>query len=210
MEREGVIKFGLCHEHGDPPDTGSVAELDAWRDVLRRLGLIGRDPRRYGGLAFGNVSHRPAAAGGFLVSASQTGGLDAPGPAGYCEVVAWDVERNTIRSRGPLSPSSESLTHGAVYAADDTVAWVFHGHAPAIWSRRDILGLPETPAGIPYGTPEMARTVATLVRGAGPEAVFAMAGHRDGVIAYGRDSGATGSALVRTLAAALATAHAGR
>ncbi|MCS4503167.1 class II aldolase/adducin family protein [Arhodomonas aquaeolei] len=209
MEREGVIKFDLCHEHGAPPDAASVAVLDAWRDVLRRLGLIGGSPRRYGGLGFGNVSHR-AAGGAFVVSGSQTGGLDAPGPAGYCEVTAWDMEHNTIRSRGPVRPSSESLTHGAVYAADDTVAWVFHGHSPEIWSRRRVLGLPETPADVPYGTPAMARAVASLVRRAGPQAVFAMAGHRDGVIAYGRDSDATGGALVRTLAAALAAAHAGR
>lgn len=209
MEREGVIKFDLCHEHGAAPDAVAVAVLDAWRDVLRRLGVIGRSPGRYDGIAFGNVSHRTPD-GAFLVSGTQTGGLAAPGPGGYCEVMAWDVERNTIRSRGPVRPSSESLTHGAVYAADDTVAWVFHGHAPEIWSRRGALGLPETPADVAYGTSEMARAVAALVRRAGADAVFTMAGHRDGIIAYGRDSGATGGALVRTLALALAAAHAGR
>jgi hypothetical protein len=51
---------------------------------------------------------------------------------------------------------------------------------------------PATPADVPYGTPDMARSVAGLVTAQKQLPVlFAMAGHQDGVVAYGTDIAST-------------------
>ena len=67
---------------------------------------------------------------------------------------------------------------------------IVHGHAPALW--RFILdhGGPHTPPEVDYGTPRMAIEAKRLVRSAERRAwrfpgLLAMAGHEDGVIAWG-------------------------
>ncbi|WP_440995298.1 class II aldolase/adducin family protein [Arhodomonas sp. SL1] len=206
MEQEGVIKFELRHRHGPAPARGLVAGLDAWRQILHRLALLGQDPKRYGGLGFGNVSRRLPDGDGFLVSGTQTGGWSILGPDGYTRVTHWDAGQNAVRSLGPVRPSSESLTHGAVYAADAAVAWVFHVHSPEIWGRHSELGIAATPAEVPYGTPEMARAVTQVVAREGSSGLFAMGGHRDGIVAYAPGAETAGCALLGALAAALAAA----
>src|SRR5581483_9370224 len=56
--QEGVTKFDLAYTPSAPLPMTSVAALIAWRMILWRLGLIGLDPARYGGVGFGNVSAR--------------------------------------------------------------------------------------------------------------------------------------------------------
>lgn len=129
-ETEGVIKFEMSFEqqtlHG--PD---ISELTVWREILTRLGLVGQDPARYDGLGFGNLSKRSSR--GFLITGSQTGHLDRPGPEGYAEVLDWSLDENRILARGLVKPSSESLTHAAVYDLSEQVQTVFHVHSPQIW-----------------------------------------------------------------------------
>jgi len=216
--REGVIRFDARHrtaplESRLYEDTAS--ELGAWREVLARLGLIGRDPDRYEGLGYGNVSARVgpfgAAARGqrrFLVTGTQTAGRARLTLADYCVVESYDLVRNAVTSAGLVPPSSESLTHGAIYDIAPAVRFVFHAHAPEIWRQRHALGLPVTAVSAENGTPEMAAEVQRLFRestlpGMG---LVAMGGHEDGVIAIGQSAAEAGEVLVRQLARALATA----
>src|SRR5262249_35839367 len=125
--------------------------LSAWREVLARLSLVGRDPARYEGLGYGNLSARLAPFGDvgrgrrrFLVTGSQTGGIPDLTLDHYCVVERYDVARNTVHSLGPVRPSSESLTHGAIYDAAPAARFVFHAHAPEIWRAARALGLPVT------------------------------------------------------------------
>ncbi len=211
-EREGVVKFHFeIAPPAAPPSRAAaagLAELGAWRAILRRLGVLGRDPARYGGYGFGNVSCRlSAGTPGFFVSASQTGHLENLGAADWVEVLECDPERNFLRARGLASPSAESMTHAAVYAQDPRIRCVLHGHSPEIFAAAGRLGLPATGAGVPYGTPAMAREVARLFRQesafAAGRGCFVMADHEDGVIAFGRSATEAGRALVETLARAL-------
>jgi len=58
---EGVIQFAVDHETRMLEERvfGEMAlVLAAWRELLARLGLIGRDPSRYQGAGYGNVSAR--------------------------------------------------------------------------------------------------------------------------------------------------------
>ena len=207
MHEEGIIKFNLQFTATGPAPISGIEELNAWRRIFRQLGLIGQDPKRYGGCGFGNISrrlppyeaprnHRP-----FVISGSQTGHLEELSSAGFATVNEFDNERNRIVANGPLKPSSESLTHGAVYNAHTNIRIVFHVHSPTIWQRAARLGLPVTDAQARYGTPAMAQEVERLIEDAGcaETGIFAMGGHEDGVIAYGHTADEAGCVLIRTL-----------
>lgn len=203
-ETEGVIKYALDFTLGAPPALSySLAQLDAWRSILHRLGMVGQTPARYDGYGFGNVSVRDG--DGFSISGTQTGKPEQLGAAGYAQVTACNPQTNAVEARGAVKPSSESLTHGAVYALDDGIACVLHVHSPDIWLARANLGLPSTAADVPYGTPAMAAAVAALYANTALPCgrVFAMDGHEDGVVAFGADPAHAGQALLSVLAESL-------
>jgi ribulose-5-phosphate 4-epimerase/fuculose-1-phosphate aldolase len=179
--------------------------MRAWRRVLRRQGMIGRDPRRYGGLGFGNLSVRdPLDPRRFVITASQTGGARDLRQQDLVRIVSLSLARFWVEAEGRKPPSSETLSHAMVYAADDSVRWVLHVHSPEIWQQADVLGLPGTPAHVPYGSRAMADAVAALLQSepARPM-VFTTRGHGDGVFACGHDADDTGLALLRALARGL-------
>ncbi len=219
---DGVILFNAHHaprpladfwrEHIGDPLCGLGAlteELARWRAALIDAGLVGQDPARYGGGGFGDLSARlpgaAGAAGAFLVTGTQTSGLGHLGgralSAHLCAVLSVDLPANAARSEGPARPSSEAMTHAALYAASPEVMWVFHGHAPLLWRAAGRLGLPVTPAEVGYGTPEMAAAAAGLW-GAGRwglGGVLAMGGHEDGVVCAGREAREAGEGLLAAL-----------
>ena len=207
-ETEGVIKFELDFTEGPPPPRELLRSLDAWRTILHRLGLIAQDPDRYGGLAFGNVSlrvHGISVTGStplFVISGSQTGRLHQLGAGDYCWVTDYDLSCNRISAFGATSPSSETLTHAAVYAADDSIECAIHIHSPEMWDKADALALPKVSPAIGYGTPEMAAAIGTLVKSSAGR-VIAMAGHRDGIVSYGQSVAEAAEQAIAALARAL-------
>lgn len=207
---EGVIKFQLLFTPGPLPDGLPLAELIAWQRVMHRLGLLGRDPERYGGLAYGNLSRRVSGRC-FVVSASQTGDLPQPGPDDYCLVTDWDCAANRICALGPAKPSSESLTHAALYDADPAIGCIIHGHSAEIWPLREVLGLASSPDDAPYGTPAMGGAMAQLyrVQGFSGAGAIAMGGHVDGLVSFGRDPDEAGQAMVHLLRCALSLGQPG-
>jgi methylthioribose-1-phosphate isomerase len=192
---EGVTKFKALHREA-PELKDDLSALIRARQKLFAAGLVGRDPARYGGAGFGNVSQRLQR--GFAVSGTQTGGVDALLPSHFCHVEHFSVQDNEVVTRGPVPPSSESMTHGMIYAAVQSASVVLHVHAPRIWKAREQLGLPTTAAHIGYGTAEMAEEVARLLRETPLTRirVLAMAGHEDGIIAFGDDADDVASALL--------------
>lgn len=218
---EGVVKFQLTHRPAALEERvlgDAVRALMGWREVLRRLGGLGQDAARYGGAGYGNLSARvpPLGESGrgrrrFLVTGTQTGGRRVFALADCSVVERYDLEHNQVASFGGTAPSSESLTHGAIYDASPSARAVFHVHSPDLWQGARALGLPLTRAEIPYGTPEMAREVERMFREAAlfEHRIFAMAGHEDGVIAFGDSADAAGATLLRHWARALARSGAG-
>ena len=212
---EGVIKFQCDHggSAGDLRRHGQViAELRAWRLVMKQLAVLGCDSSRYGGAGFGNLSARvgpPSAPLGrrqMIVSASQTGRLDDVGIEHFCLIERYDIDRNQVVSRGHDLPSSESLTHAALYDLGPHIRAVLHGHAPQLWHKARALRLPQTRPEVPYGTREMAREMARVHRETtfAEVGVLAMAGHEDGIVAVGRSLDEAGQRLVTWLARAYA------
>ncbi len=98
------------------------------------------------------------------------------------------------------------MTHAAIYDLSPHIRYVFHAHAPQIWQQARRLGLPTTRADVPYGTQAMALEVRRLYQSTGlaERGILAMAGHEDGIIAFGHRAEEAGRALVATLARALA------
>lgn len=208
-EVEGVTKFDLVYAVSPALPRATLARLIAWRALLWRLGMIGQDPARYGGVGFGNVSQRLApftrARPRFAITGTQTGAEPALGARHFAVVTECDPRHNRVVAEGPIPPSSESLTHGTIYALDPAVRFVFHVHSPEIWRGAAGLRLPCTAPDVAYGTPAMAQETRRLWRADALRRhhVLVMRGHEDGVVAFGRTAEQAGRALVRALALAL-------
>ena len=213
MYDEGVIKFTVRHEEKPLEERTYLAlacELIAWREILAKTRLVGRQPGLYGGFGYGNVSgrlappSRPRRRRRFLITATQTSGKPCMTLSDFCAVESWDLERNRVQSRGPAMPSSESLTHGAIYDLGSHIRFVFHAHSPVIWRRARQLRIPTSAAEVRYGTPEMARDVERLYRATalGEMGILAMGGHEDGILVFGRTAEDAGQVLLRYLARA--------
>lgn len=211
---DGVIKFSAEHRReslGSRQFSEMVASLQAWRHIFFRLNFIGQDPTRYDGAGFGNVSARilphTAVKGErkFVVTGTQTGARPHLGLGDYCVVESYDMRLNRVQSYGDTMPSSESMTHGAIYDLNPAIRFVFHGHVPVIWRQAKALRLPTSRPEIAYGTPDMAYEVSRLYRESSlsDRKVLAMGGHEDGIISFGKNADEAGSALVSTLSQAL-------
>jgi len=203
-DTEGVIKFDLQFRPGELEDSDALQALLRWRDTFHRLGAIGRDPQLYEGIGFGNISHRLDESDAFItfiISGTQTGGYDVALKNHFTCVDQCDLDNNRVVAHGPIEPSSESLTHGAIYALSPAIRCVVHGHLPMLWRHAAELSIPVTPADVMYGTPQMARAMAQLFPAGGQltEGVLAMLGHEDGVVLFGQDFAAVERRLVQLL-----------
>ncbi len=210
VETEGVIKYQLNHTDCQLDQSIDIARIDAWRSIMHRLGVIGQCKKKYAGYGYGNISQRIAGNGEqFLISGTQTGHLETLTRNDYCIIVHADLQANRITSRGPCRPSSEALTHAAVYQQDSAVSDIIHGHCPEIWQQTAVIGLPHSAESIPYGTPEMAEAVQRLLQAGDfrQSGLFTMLGHEDGVLAFAADMAGAARELIDCLALALAIAR---
>ena len=195
---EGYIKFTVHLTPGDVAWSDDLARLNELRTELHDLGLVGLLPD---GVGYGNVSLRVADSAQFIISGTATGGPRVLAPADYARVEAFDPVANEVCCTGRIRASSESMSHGAVYAAAPAVNCVIHVHSRALFDFMLAHGYPQTPAAAAYGTPAMAAAVTALVRAdGGPAGVFVTAGHDEGVIAYGRDVAEARRVLLDTVA----------
>jgi ribulose-5-phosphate 4-epimerase/fuculose-1-phosphate aldolase len=208
MPQEGIISYNLQLRTARPLAWNRLQVLDGWRQILYLLGLIGCDPGRYGGFAFGNISRRlptTRSAGSsqipFVISASQTGGLPRLSAEHYVSVVHCDPEQALVVAEGQLPPSAEALTHAAVYQADADVRYVLHVHAPELWQQAERLGIRQTEAAAAGGTVALARAITELLQDPAVrrQGIFAMGGHEDGLVAFGRTAQGAAFALTALL-----------
>ena len=190
---DGVIKYRTQRVAGVVSTSPELEQLNHARTALFDLGLIGINAQ---GIGYGNVSVRTKG-DQFVISGSATGGLRVLTLAHYCQVTSFSVDDNSVCSRGALAASSESMTHGAIYAADSRVRCAMHVHSRPLFAallQQDAL---HTAAGVAYGTPAMARAVSRLVgQQSGLPVIFAMAGHDEGVVAFGADVASVRALLV--------------
>jgi L-ribulose-5-phosphate 4-epimerase len=179
------VKFTYERARTDIAPFDALTELNACRRKLLELRLIGVDPS---GIGFGNVSVRDGATSDFFITGSATGGLSELTPTDCVRVVAYDFAKNWLRYEGVAIPSSESLTHAAIYRSDPTISAVIHCHDSVLWRTR-LDRVPTTSKAIAYGTPEMAYEIMRLFRVSDVRSkeIFVMAGHEGGIVTFGKN-----------------------
>jgi len=174
------IKFACEQAAVELTPFGELAELNACRRKLLQLRLIGMDAN---GIGFGNLSIRDGKTKNFYITGSATGGKPELTLTDCARVVAYDFEKNWLRYEGSAIPSSESLTHAAVYK---------------LWAAL-LNQAPTSSKAVDYGTPEMASEVARLFKITDVQSrkILVMAGHEGGILAFGKDLEEAFVALVR-------------
>lgn len=189
QEIEGVIKFVLDYEQTDNPVFCGFDVFNACRSDLKKWDVIGQDDARYEGYGYGNVSFHADLCGlntGFVITGTQTGAIAQLKAEDYAHVVDFDLANNRLKACGATKPSSEAMTHAAIYQQLPAVRCVIHGHSPLIWQNTQTLNLAVTQADIPYGTPQMAFAMQELLQaGELPYNTISMLGHLDGFITWG-------------------------
>jgi L-ribulose-5-phosphate 4-epimerase len=179
------IKFSCERVAAEITSFGGLAELNAYRRKLLDLRLIGVDPN---GIGFGNLSVRDGATDKFYITGSATGGIRELALADCAKVVACDFERNRVRYKGPATPSSESLTHAAIYASDAGAGAVIHCHDLKLWATA-LNQAPTTSKTAEYGTSELANEIMELFTCTDVQSrkIVVMAGHEGGIVTFGKD-----------------------
>ena len=162
-----------------------LVELNACRQKLLECRAIGVDSS---GISFGNISMRDGVTNNFHITGSGTGGIRELVLADCAKVVAYEFERNWLRYEGSTIPSSESLTHAAIYEADARAAAVIHCHDSKLWVAL-LNQAPTSSNAVAYGTPEMAYETMRLFRVTDVQIrkILVMAGHEGGIVTFGRN-----------------------
>lgn len=201
-EQEGVIKYQLDHQiHEIDFD---VTELISWRTLLYKLELINQRTDKYGGLSYGNISYRlTPEADQFVISASQTAYSAHTTRQDYVLITEYNIKQNSMKSIGVKQPSSEALTHAAIYQSNSAVQAVIHVHSPLIWTQSHQLKLPCIDAHIDYGSVAMAEAVSALAADYPDGTVFSMLGHEDGVVVCGHTLSSSCHLLIEILVKAI-------
>jgi L-ribulose-5-phosphate 4-epimerase len=179
------VKFTYERARADFAPFAALAELNACRRRLLALRLIGLDSS---GIGFGNLSVRDGATRNFFVTGSATGGFPKLSSTDCVRVVGYDFKNNSLRYEGTAIPSSESLTHAAIYNSDSTTSAVIHCHDLALWTSL-LDRVPTTSKAVAYGTPEMAYEIIRLFQEGDVrnKKMFVMAGHQAGIVAFGKN-----------------------
>jgi ribulose-5-phosphate 4-epimerase/fuculose-1-phosphate aldolase len=180
------VKFTYDRATSELAPFSGLADLNACRRKLRELQLIGIDSN---GVCFGNLSVRDdATKKDFYITGSATGGLSELTLANCAKVVAYDFERNSLRYEGYAVPSSESLTHAAIYESDGSARAVIHCHDSKFWLRL-LDRAPTTSKAVEYGTAEMAHEIRRLFETSDvhQRKIFVMGGHEGGIVTFGRN-----------------------
>lgn len=198
MIDEGYIKFNCRWSRTESLPSERFAPLNLWRQKLHQAGFIGVYPD---GIGFGNISLRDEGTR-FLITGTQTGHLPVLTGKHYTLVTAVDIPKNEVVCEGPIQASSESMTHAVIYALNKEIRAVMHIHHPELWNKlKD--KIPTTRADVPYGTPEMADEIRRLYRESDlqNQKILVMAGHEEGIIAFGKTLQEAGDILFRAFEA---------
>ena len=182
---EGFLKFD-CRLTAEAVEIPSelFTPLNHWRRELWLKQLIGSYPN---GIGYGNISVRVPGSNQFYISGTATGGIPELDQTHYPMVENCDPALNVLWCRGLIRASAESMSHAAVYQANQDIGAVVHIHNRELWERYlDIL--PTTDKSVEYGTPEMAAEISKIMTNPSmlDRRIFIMGGHEEGIIAFGR------------------------
>lgn len=196
MKDEGVIKFN-CQWVSQSLPMEVPQQLMFWRDKMYQLKQIGEyeDIK----IGYGNISIKLPE--GILISGTQTGNVFPITPAHFALVTAYSMETNSVDCTGEIKASAESLTHAAVYEANNEIKAIIHAHNKTLWDNL-IDKVPTSDRSVPYGTAEMADEIKRLFRetNIAEKKIMVMGGHDEGIIVFGKNLEEAGKVLLDFLA----------
>lgn len=195
---EGVVKFNCHWSQSGPVISDEQYEIiNYWREVLFNMDLIGAYEN---GVGFGNLSMRNGKSNQFIISGSATGDIPELEPGHYVKVNSFNIDDNAVQCAGPLKASSESLSHAAIYLADQGTNAVVHVHELDLWNELRNK-LPTTSESMEYGTPGLAREILRLFRESDviEKRIIIMGGDRAGILTFGNDMDEAMSVLMQYL-----------
>ena len=195
MIGEGYIKFDC--ERTDEKISIQVKTLEAlskWRQTMFRYRLIGVYSN---GIGYGNISVR-AGANSFYISGTATGSLPLLKEKHYALVNSWSFGKNSLKCKGKINASAESLSHAAIYESLPNVGAVIHIHHKGMWDKF-INSLLTTSPDILYGTPGMAMEIQKIVRNLKPkqDKILIMGGHEEGIVTWGETLDVAGDIVLK-------------
>lgn len=195
---EGVIKF-IVDKRRPGPSLAPVdyQDIEVIRARLWQLRLIGYDPKA--GVGYGNISRRRNS-GGFVISGTQTGHKEVLDGGDYVIIDDWNFAHNSVSCTGPCLPSSEALSHAALYRRPD-VGGVIHVHSRGLWNELIQAEVLSTEEDIAYGSEALYRRLGELAGTViGLPLVIVTKGHQDGVFLAGADLAEAYEAVIGLLA----------
>lgn len=178
---DGVLKFiPILRSHDAPP---FPADLDRHRNLLREQGYIGVYPDT--GIGHGNITIK-ADDRSFIVTATQTQGLEQLDENGYCRIPEdVDVYSEEVPYDGTNKPSSESRTTIAIMNRRKGIGAVVHVHFREGQERAAEFGILQMNADYEYGTVGFARNAEKVVDQIdADDGIFATPSHPDGIFTY--------------------------
>lgn len=185
VEKEGVVKYSLDFTLKEISYEKEYQVLEECRERLYALGLIGA---YCDGIGYGNISQRIVDTDKFLITATQTGDLNSLTSKEYSLVENIDFRSFKTTAIGMSRPSSECITHGAIYSLDKEINAVIHIHNEKLWNfmlENNLLSTNDTL----YGTPEMVKDVIEIYKDIDvlSNNVFVMKGHFEGIVSFGKN-----------------------
>lgn len=191
---DGVIKFSYKLNFGKKIPEKDFLEIEKWRVIFFRMNFIGEYPEEK--IGFGNLSKRMTSpVDSFVITGTQTGAMANLKPEHYCHVIESNLEKNSVVAKGTIAPSSESLTHYAIYKNNPHINYIFHIHHQIFWEKLIQNGADATPEHISYGTLEMAEETSKII-GNKEAGIFVMKGHQDGIVSYASTAEEAGKILL--------------
>jgi L-ribulose-5-phosphate 4-epimerase len=194
---ESGASFSCRWSEAVPLPESDWRDLEAWRQKLAALHVLGIGAD---GVAFGNLSQRRAGTTRFIITGTQTGGLPLLDERHFSEVLGFDLDRHALTCHGPILPSSEALSHAAVYQGDPRVTACLHVHHTHLWHA--LFGkVPTTSRDGGCGSLKMARDILQLFSDARDHEVrvIVMGGHPDGLLFMGESLDKAGLRLIGEL-----------
>lgn len=183
VAEEGYIKFDFKFNKTKSTEKSKIVDLNNYRQKLYNLKLIGAYPNKVG---YGNISMRDNK--NIIISGSKTGNYKKLNESHYSIVSKYDFHKNKIFCSGAIKPSSETLTHAAIYECDKKIGAVIHVHNLEMW-KKYLNKLPTTLKSIKYGTPEMAFEIQRLYHQTDfkEKQIAVLEGHKEGIISFGKN-----------------------
>lgn len=160
---------------------GLLVKFNQARHKLKEREWLGILPD---GVGFGNVSHRMDDHQ-FLITASGTGAITVLNEEHLSLVIDVNIDQNELKCIGGQVASSESMSHAVFYSCRPKINAVIHIHCRELWLKYFKIK-PTSDANATYGTPEMARSILTILKSLKSDSgILIMGGHADGIIAFG-------------------------